>query len=643
MKRTKRSPGTLVFGLLLAVCLGFPIWAANAAAVTVAQYPFATGEDAFAGGVRFYSTNDKEQDSWMVGGLNGSFDIENAEYIALQMKNNGAAVSFDLGYEANTTRYHMTDGQKVYWITPDGAAAEDAVLYASIHMPANFEGMLLAPKAAFSYQFGDAAQDMRVVKNIHITTNSLYNYWIDVTVGEVGYYTADPAAEDAEYVKLSDKNPTDPAWINGTWISGGMAREFVKSKAQAAWDDLEDVQIAYAFNGSLVMRTKAAGIGTIRIEPASADWAGVTGIEFELWNYGAAANAAISVKDETIVPVSGTASLTPQSGESSETAVTGGKVALPAGFKGTVRLNVDGIANAEEIRVTLDAAENSGVKLALGQTGATRDGSTYKLMAKGGSDTAIATYYKIEGAGITVFKFAERYASGAAAPTLGEDVKLTQTYDAMENPLVPWTGGAPGTTELVTRGDGKAMKFTVGAYDSAKDPYMATDIPLMTAGSRDADDWSGAKGVTFYTENLSALEVAFNIEFNLNDVSTGKMEREERFNIRFGARYYLYDVVTGVEYIYVAKPVITVPVGFKGYVRVPFSAYKKAEWAAGDGVLDPQDLATYMCVTCDARDYEGFEYLLDDVGVYYNAFELNTSFHRTENSVPGYMGLTEEK
>jgi len=215
-----------------------------------------------------------------------------------------------------------------------------------------------------------------------------------------------------------------------------------------------------------------------------------------------------------------------------------------------------------------------------------------------------------------------------------EDFNYETTAEIQSNYPV-WSGGSTINNSLQ---DG-AMRVDIGGVISGNNIYGSIDIfpkpkvsdwTVWNDGGVNADQ--AAQGVTFYVKNLSAREITINLEF---EEKTGDIY--ERWNIKYGAMIMLHDV-SGDEFIVHAKPVLAIPVGFEGWVRIDFSQYWVPSWCTwGDLQLDLTQPITGFFLTTDTTKNEGLSYLIDDIGVYYNKTVVSSLFYTPENSFAANM------
>ena len=148
-----------------------------------------------------------------------------------------------------------------------------------------------------------------------------------------------------------------------------------------------------------------------------------------------------------------------------------------------------------------------------------------------------------------------------------------------------------------------------------------------------------AQGVTFWVKNLSDYEVSLGLEIDEYDPGAKAGDNGERWSLQYGTRVLLYDVNTKQQYIVQSQPHLFIPVGFTGWVRVPFSFYTKAPWCTwGNDVQDFLDVPQ-IAVISDSNINQGLSFAIDNLGVYYEETLVSTEFFSSGMSLPERMGI----
>ena len=107
--------------------------------------------------------------------------------------------------------------------------------------------------------------------------------------------------------------------------------------------------------------------------------------------------------------------------------------------------------------------------------------------------------------------------------------------------------------------------------------------------------------------------------------------------------YYAWDVNTNAEYVFYCKSdQFQIPVGFEGYVRIPFESYRVPDWCQPtpgvDNILDIEKWSGKFYLTSDNTRFEDLEYFIKNIGVYFNETRCSTLFDNS-HSIKSNMGL----
>ena len=149
------------------------------------------------------------------------------------------------------------------------------------------------------------------------------------------------------------------------------------------------------------------------------------------------------------------------------------------------------------------------------------------------------------------------------------------------------------------------------------------------------------KGLTFYAKNLSAKEIGVTLQFD--EKIPGKTYTERWCIVGYPAIYYAWDVNTDAEYMFYSKSdQVQIPVGFEGYIRVPFESYSVPDWNKGqegvDEVLDLDNFTGDFFFTSDNTRYEDLEFFIKNIGMYFNETRKGNMFDSSQ-SIKANMGL----
>ena len=207
-------------------------------------------------------------------------------------------------------------------------------------------------------------------------------------------------------------------------------------------------------------------------------------------------------------------------------------------------------------------------------------------------------------------------------------------------------GGSYGEVTMGTDSYGDdAIVMTSTGPNPTGDAYTA-----ITLADGIAYDWSDAKGVTLWVRNDSEGEISFNIQLDcLVDVDGDGTKDRGRFNVRQGYQFWLYDINTGKDTIYMTRPEVTIPKGFEGWVRIPFGAFHQADWS----LVDPNhkviprnyfmaegSVVGYLAVTIHAPSYQNMSFAINKLGSYKTTPVLATAIMTDDSkSIKKLMGL----
>ncbi len=254
-----------------------------------------------------------------------------------------------------------------------------------------------------------------------------------------------------------------------------------------------------------------------------------------------------------------------------------------------------------------------------------------------------------------------KYYPPAACPWIG-DVKLLNPLkydtDTQLRQEVVWNSGDNACTYNVMD-DG--MFVHIGPYETGHTygSYMALQIDERGVFT-DRMVWSRevegqkelALGITAYVKNLSRKEIGITIQFDEktgvwhepDTQDPGHYEYMERWCLKgYPAMYYAWDVNTNAEYSFYCKSdQFQIPVGFEGYVRIPFASYRVPDWCQStpgvDNVLDIEKWSGKFYLTSDNTRFEDLEFFIKNIGIYFNKTTSGSLFDNS-HSIKTNMGL----
>lgn len=300
----------------------------------------------------------------------------------------------------------------------------------------------------------------------------------------------------------------------------------------------------------------------------------------------------------------------------------------------------------KEARVIVHTHYDSGINISLGDIGTVDQASkTHTVVFEVGKLLNWSTYYVANDEFINV----KQYFVPKASPWIG-DVKIIDSMnykdDEEMNAAISYDDGN-NPCSYHRQDDGlfvHAGPFETGhAYGSYMclplfDKGVTTDRKVAYRMVEEVKEY--AKGLTFYAKNLSKKEIGVTLQFDENIPGKGT----ERWCITgYPALYYAWDVNTNENYLMYAKSdQVQIPVGFEGYIRVPFESYSVPEWNKGaegvDEVLNLDNFSGNFFFTCDNSRYEDLEFFIKNIGMYFNNTVKGNMFN-TQNTIKANMGL----
>lgn len=604
--------------------------------IQVNHYPFGTDEKAFNGGVTWTGpTVASINHTWetLFANFKTPVDLRNATYLAVQFRGELGTPGFTWGMETGDARFSTTmDGKKIYFMDEaTGLMSEiNAVLYNAISVPQGKVGVLLIPMTAIGYQFGGTSPTLETVRNVLLTTNSYFNYGWKVSIGGIGYYTGEIGADgttftpiEVEYYYNAGPNCTleiidvqdwqMPTGMAYPFRTGELAYEngkiWVAPATGATADDWQTLQIS--FDTSSVNFNNASYLAI-----QFANTIGSPGLTIGLQT-GAARYSLAGIQDGSKIYY------IKESGEiatagfvlygSITTSISSGTLLIPMSALGWQwDPGTQTLESVTSLIITTNRRYNFNFQVKFGEIGfytgeIGEPGTTFTKILDLSEDKS--NKFQVSGSVTnesTLIRTTERTIYGDTV------INVTATGKSPANYGI-WTGGSFGQVTMTTDTYGDtAAQFKATGSNPTGDAFTAIDI--ANAGGF---TWAGKAGVTFWARNDSDREISFNIEVDCRIVATGV---SDRFNIQQGHRYFLYDVNTNKTYIYMTKPTATLPVGFEGWVRIPFTAFERAAWS-NNGVTKASFMAegtvvSYLAITVHSSTYLNLPFSLNKFGSY---------------------------
>lgn len=223
--------------------------------------------------------------------------------------------------------------------------------------------------------------------------------------------------------------------------------------------------------------------------------------------------------------------------------------------------------------------------------------------------------------------------------------KLDFANDEELHTKVTWNEGDNACSYSV---EGDAMRVHIGPYEIGHQygSYMALKISNdakyddYTFANKTSSDTVLGKGLSMYVKNCSRKTIGINLQFDEKINSSAY----ERWILKgYPAMYYAYDIVKDAEYTFFSNSdQFQIPVGFEGYVRVPFDQMQVPDWCIPTPGVDQElDITKWnkeFYLTSDNTRYEDLEFLIKNIGVYFNdTFKAN--MFDNSHGIKANMGL----
>lgn len=694
----------LAAAMLLAAAFGgfvIPrtVSAAPATDGTTYEYPFRTGADAFAYGASWTNAQQASASAWAAIFVNydtATVDLSSAEYVAVQVKNVSGDPGWTIGWESGAGRYSIGSGQEdgnpIYFMNESGAVTQLSVLNGAVNFGSE-AGALIIPVDSLGWQWNADGNDFTTVKNFLFTTDLYWNHDWTLQVGEIGYYDGEIGAQGTTFTKITTvQSVSDYSKFFSDSANTTLTRVLASDEqgAEGALDT--DLTYDYPFaTGLNAYQNGADWVGptvqdplppdpanwhtlTIKFDDATVDLSDAAYIAVQMknvmgdpgWTFGLNGGDT-RYSNSWVVPASEGVefyfmtedgaltllSLDPFTYNATRIGSGVGTLLIPVDMLqkqyGTQDDHSTFLAAAESFTFCTNSQYNINWRLQVAGIGyydgdPSDEGTHFTQIATPSADSFASLYSKNdddESNGSTL-SMVEEISEGDVVPTTWGDVTVDLEFTGREaSAFTVWDGGATGTAKMVKDSYGyDAVQLTsTGANPNGGDAYTAT-----TLADGVSYDWTGAAGVTLWARNDGTSEVSFNLEFDYKKQAGGDAGR---FNVFQGNRYYLYDVNTGLTYIYMTKPTINLPVGFEGWVRIPFSAFRQADWSVTDvGVVEftpsVDGIITYLCTTVYSTNYTNMPFSINMLGTYDTTPSFVSSYVTSANSIPALMGLAGE-
>lgn len=680
--RTKALALMLGAGIALSgICAAFPAVTVDGNALdtsTQMTYPFETREEAFQYAPTFTGVSEKTQDlHWefiQVFLDDATADFSKAKYVAIQMQIEQGNPGFTVGiHDASGNRYMtVTDGNKAYFLSEDGTIQEMSMLNTELAFKQGMSGTLLLPMDQLSWQKDTG--DLTKINSVYFTHNSQYHAGWKISVGDVGIYEGEPDVTAMR--KLADCSQAERA--KSKYYVDSVNPDCMKMPSESGIVEPEPPEMAYPFRTGEDADTWAAvwqgpvnGDSSqnwqtlmVKFDQATVDFSeasyliiqyygmvGAPGITFGLENKGARYSVGAAEADGKPVYFMG------ENDAASVKAanVTNGAVTAPGANKmGAMIIPMDSMAwqfgdeanrdltAIDTLVLTTNSQYNYNYRIMIGEiglyTGEDGSGTFTKLLdlSSDKSDKFAVTSDLEANRGSLSFIEAD-----AVRETMG-DATIDIKGEGKTDSSFSEEGGTTGN--VLINGSYGSLKVVKDSYDEDAMQLTATGITgdgytAFTLSDGEDIDWANRKGVSFWARNDSDAEVSFNFEIDCKVASGAR----SRFNILQGNRYWLYDVNTGKTTIYMTRPTATLPAGFEGWVRIPFSAFERASWSSGvskEEFMGEGSVVAYLGISVSAASYLNQSFSINNIGAYTTTPQFSSSFvDAGGKTIPELLGL----
>jgi len=637
MTSTKRKLLLVVFAVVLIVAL-FTAGAISALALTAGdtvEYPFAVGGGAFKYAPT-WSCGPADVDHWDAFRIKiDELSLDGVSYLAWQIKVTGYT-SLTVGAVRGEwwARFDVdgANGKDVYFVNEDGSVQSITVTNGAVDV-SNKTGMLLLPVDSLVWRFGTAENN--VINYYYFTANTLYNKNYKVSFSEVGYYTGEPT-DIANYHSLEKfelgvghESYTDAEKAKFLFDAGSIVfpvmGDYPFSENTSIFNKYAPTWKGAAEQGDVLQTLKTpvgdgldlTGVKSIAIQVKSTDTVGMI---------VAALNG--SARKDTTASDGQIVSFVTADGQKSEIAIKDGGYIEFSGM-GAIVIPIECLSGdltaLNQIVFEANAGNYHNFSVVIGEIGYYDANDAYHawytIPNLANSSTGMyENLFVAENSTVVHPTAPDAPLHGIAVKNTYGDVKVYWQADAsrLSNHNF-YSGGASGAVEIA-KDSYNVDALQVQATANNGDGYMAMDVisAIMSA--------EGSKGITLWAKNPSDRELSFNVEVDVmyKQTDTAIKYQRTRMNIKQGNRFWLYDVNTGKQTIYMTRPTASLPAHFEGWIRLPYACFNRADWSAGNisamfdnGVAKADTFIAYVGVSYDTHTFPiNQPFVINNFGTY---------------------------
>ncbi len=677
MTKIKSKALALVLCAILALsatAIAFPSSTAHALdATSTVEYPFATGSDAFRYAPTFTMPETGGKDYWEfieVKNDAGAVDVSSAKYFAVQIKATKGNPGLTLGFLQGGGRFDICgkDGQNMYFLSEDGSIRALEIKWDAIWLGENACGTLIMPVANLQWRW--QTNDLTAVTAFYITSNNASNWNYALTIGSVGYWNGEPGAADTTFTVIADASKGERA--KEKYYVDSLNPDCMKFPSQAGQVEPVAPTIEYPFRKGHGANLYAASwqgpttgdsadnwqqlkikFDTATVDFSSADYLviqyygalGVPGITYDLFCGDAAYSVGAGSVDGKPVYYMGENDETSAKTANIKNGAVNASLATKIGAIIIPMTSMDWSYGSDANRnlkaidtliLQTNSRWNYNFRIVVGEVGMYSEANGFTKLVDLSSKKNFASLYNSNGDNVSTLSYItyDRIMKGDASVDITGNLKKDSYFSEEGTGGNVLINGSYGSLEIVKDAYGEdAMKIT--ATGKTGDGYTAVTL----AEGLDIN-WGGMKGVSFYAKNESDSEVFFNLEIDCR-LPNGQ---SARFNILQGNRFWLYDINTGITSIYMTRPTATLPAGFEGWVRIPFSAFEKAVWSTGavskEEFMSEGSVVSYFAITIEAEKNMNKSFVLNNIGGYATTPKYTSAFVSAVGyTIPDLMGL----